>query len=113
MLSHLETLRGVALGRNLDSLPNGPPNFHEFSEQLTRLSKDSAPGPDELLGKSWVYAPFWLKVRIFELFTMRFEDINWDSEDVATWKLFLLMGIPKCRSPASFKDFRWIGIMEK
>ena len=64
------------------------------------------------LAHNWMWCATRLS-KIYDLFMLRFRDIDWVTTDVLTWKRFLLLGIPKCRSPSSFKDFRWLGIMDQ
>ena len=89
-------VRGHAVFCLMNATIIGMPSFTDVAGQLTRLSELSAPRPEKVLGKSWFFAPFWLRLKIYDLFLANFPGVRWQSDDVETRRNFLLHGIPKC-----------------
>ncbi|CAK0873077.1 unnamed protein product [Prorocentrum cordatum] len=108
----VEQSRAAAKADVLDGQVRGLPDFATFADQLKRLASDTVPGPDEFLGKSWIYAPHWMTRCIYVLFCRRWMNIEWGESEVATWKEFVLRGFKTVSQPTSFKQYRWLGLID-
>ena len=87
--------------------------FETFSELFARMADKAKPGPDGIPGVVWRHVPHSVKCQLYKLFAQRIKDISWLDADVETWQQFELLGIPKQSIPQSFKDFRWLGILDQ
>ena len=87
--------------------------FDDYAERLTHLRDDAATGPDQISGQVWQNAPYWLKMKLYDTFMERWRDAVWVKHDVSTWREFSLHGIPKQSEQTSFRDYRWLGLLDE
>ena len=53
-----------------------------------------------------------MKCTLYQLFVKRWRDVDWTEHDLVTWKKFVLRGVKKIPCPTSFKEFRWLGMLD-
>ena len=55
--------------------------------------------------------PHWSKIRIYNLFVHRWQDLDWTVDGAESYSKCLLRGIPKEANPSDLDRFRWLGLM--